>query len=49
MSAEPTTPKGRRTRDHLVNAGRTVFARDGYVNARMSDVAVAADYSLGGQ
>ena len=43
MSAEPTTPKGRRTRDHLVNAGRTVFARDGYVNARMSDVAVAAD------
>lgn len=48
MSAEPTTPKGRRTRDHLVNAGRTVFARDGYVNARMSDVAVAADSSLGG-
>lgn len=48
VSAEPTTPKGRRTRDHLVAAGRTVFARDGYVNARMSDVAEEADISMGG-
>lgn len=48
VSAEPTTPKGRRTRDHLVGAGRTVFARDGYVNARMSDVADEADISMGG-
>lgn len=48
VSAEPTTPKGRRTREHLVNAGRTVFARDGYVNARMSDVAEEADISMGG-
>lgn len=48
VSAEPTTPKGRRTRDHLVNAGRTVFARDGYVDARMSDVAEEADISMGG-
>lgn len=48
MSAEPTTPKGRRTRELLVNAGRAVFARDGYVNARMSDVAVEADSSMGG-
>lgn len=48
MSAKPTTPKGRRTREQLVNAGRTVFARDGYVNARMSDVAVEAEISTGG-
>jgi AcrR family transcriptional regulator len=48
VSAEPTTPKGRRTREHLLNAGRVVFARDGYVNARMSDVAAEADISLGG-
>lgn len=48
VSAQPTTPKGRRTRDHLVAAGRTVFARDGYVNARMSDVAQEASISMGG-
>ncbi|WP_200950170.1 MULTISPECIES: TetR/AcrR family transcriptional regulator [unclassified Nocardioides] len=48
VSAEPTTPKGRRTRDHLVNAGRVVFARDGYVSARMSDVAQEAEISMGG-
>lgn len=48
MTAEPTTPKGRRTRDHLVSAGRAVFARDGYVNARMGDVAIEADVSMGG-
>ena len=48
MAAEPTTPKGRRTREHLVNAGRSVFARDGYVNARMGDVAVEAEISMGG-
>ena len=48
MAAEPTTPKGRRTREHIVNAGRAVFARNGYVNARMGDVAVEADISMGG-
>lgn len=48
MPAEPTTPKGRRTREHLVNAGRAVFARDGYVNARMGDVAIEAESSMGG-
>lgn len=48
MTIQPTTPKGRRTRDHLVNAGRAVFARDGYVRARMGDVADEADISMGG-
>lgn len=47
-SAEPTTPKGRRTRDHLLNSARAVFARDGYVSARMSDVALEASISMGG-
>lgn len=48
MPAEPVTPKGHQTREHLVEAGRAVFARDGYVNARMSDVAADATTSLGG-
>lgn len=48
VSAEPATPKGRRTREHLLSAARTVFAREGYVNARMSDVAEEADISMGG-
>jgi AcrR family transcriptional regulator len=48
VSAEPTTPKGRRTREHLLEAAAAVFARDGYVNARMSDVADEADISMGG-
>lgn len=48
MPAEPTTPKGRRTRDQLVTAGRAVFARVGYVEARMSDVADEAKISMGG-
>lgn len=48
MPAEPTTPKGLRTRAHLVASGRAVFARDGYVNARMSDVAEEAKISMGG-
>ncbi len=48
MSAQPTTPKGLRTRAHLVASGRAVFARDGYVNARMSDVAEDAKISMGG-
>ena len=48
MPAEPTTPKGRRTRELLIDAGRDVFARVGYVNARMGDVATEADISMGG-
>ena len=48
MPAVPTTPKGRQTRDQLLLVGRRVFARDGFVNMRMSDVANEADISLGG-
>lgn len=48
MSALPTTPKGQRTRQSIVEAGRRVFARDGFVSARMSDIAEEAGLSLGG-
>lgn len=48
MAATPTTPKGQRTRQSIIAAGRKVFARDGFVGSRMSDVATAADISLGG-
>jgi len=48
VSATPTTPKGRRTRQSIVEAGRRVFARDGFVNARMSDIAEESQLSLGG-
>lgn len=48
MTAQPTTPKGLRTRAHLLESGREVFARNGYVNARMSDVAELAQISMGG-
>ncbi|MEZ5220294.1 MAG: TetR/AcrR family transcriptional regulator [Ilumatobacteraceae bacterium] len=47
MPAVPTTPKGRRTWQHLLQAARAVFARDGYVNARMADIAEEAGLSMG--
>jgi AcrR family transcriptional regulator len=43
----PTTPKGKRTRAQILAAARTVFDRDGFVNARMLDVAAVAGLSLG--
>ena len=48
MATEPTTPKGRRTRASILDAASKVFTRDGYVDARMSDVALQAGLSLGG-
>ena len=45
---EPRTPKGRRTRLAVLDAARVVFAREGYVATRMTDVAAEADISLGG-
>jgi AcrR family transcriptional regulator len=47
VPATPTTPKGRRTRQGILAAARAVFGRDGFVNARMLDVAVEAELSLG--
>jgi len=48
MPAVPTTPKGKRTQQQILDAARTIFARDGYVNARMADIASEAGLSLGG-
>lgn len=48
MAIEPTTPKGRRTRQTILDAASKVFSKDGYVDARMSDVATEAGLSLGG-
>ncbi len=43
----PATPKGVRTRALILEAARRIFARDGYVAARMSDIADEAALSLG--
>lgn len=48
MAIEPTTPKGHRTRQTILEAASRVFTKDGYVDARMSDVAREAGLSLGG-
>jgi AcrR family transcriptional regulator len=48
VSAIPATTKGLRTRRRILDAARRVFARDGYVDARMSDVAAEAGTSNGG-
>ena len=45
--AQPLTERGRRTRDNLLAAGRTVFEQRGYANTRMSDIATAAGVSHG--
>jgi AcrR family transcriptional regulator len=44
---EPRSAKGRRTRARLVEAGKVVFARDGFLNARITDIAVEAGLSYG--
>ena len=48
MATEPTTPKGQRTRQAILDAASRVFTRDGYVDSRMLDVAAEAKLSLGG-
>lgn len=43
----PGTEKGRRMRSQLLSAAREVFERDGYLNARVADIAAAAGASHG--
>jgi len=45
--AQPLTDRGRRTRENLLAAGRTVFEQRGYANTRMSDIAKEAGVSHG--
>jgi len=44
----PTTKKGRETRSKILAGAREVFAEDGYVDARMVDIAKRAGLSNGG-
>ncbi|WP_286931095.1 MULTISPECIES: TetR/AcrR family transcriptional regulator [Aeromicrobium] len=43
----PTTVRGRRTRDSLIAGAKIVFARDGYIGARLTDITVEAGCSTG--
>jgi len=43
----PTSVRGMRTRSALVGAARVVFGRDGYVNARITDISHEADVAAG--
>jgi AcrR family transcriptional regulator len=43
---EKATRKGRETDEAFRDAARAVFARDGYINARISDIAEAAGRSV---
>jgi AcrR family transcriptional regulator len=47
MEAGPRSPKGRRTRARLLEAGKVVFERDGFLQARISDIAAEAGVSHG--
>lgn len=47
MSGEPRSAKGRRTRARLLEAAKTVFERDGFLQARITDIAAEAGVSHG--
>ncbi|GAB2854594.1 hypothetical protein GCM10027176_66420 [Actinoallomurus bryophytorum] len=47
MTTARRTPRGRRTRDALVEAGRRVFERDGFLHARITDIASEAGVAHG--
>lgn len=46
-AASPLTPRGERTRAKLVSAARTVFERDGYLDARLVDITAEAGAATG--
>lgn len=43
----PLTSRGRRTRDRLLAAAEVVFVRDGYLDAKITDIAGAAGVASG--
>ncbi|HET9075854.1 MAG TPA: TetR/AcrR family transcriptional regulator [Acidimicrobiales bacterium] len=48
VAAEPgLTPRGRRTRAALVRAAAGIFERDGFVDARIADIAARAEVAIG--
>jgi len=46
-AGEPRSQKGRRTRTRLLEAAKTVFERDGFLNARIGDISETAGLSHG--
>lgn len=47
MDGEPRSAKGRRTRARLLEAGKSVFEQDGFLQARITDIAAEAGVSHG--
>jgi AcrR family transcriptional regulator len=47
MNAEPKSNRGRLTRQKLLTAGKKVFERDGFLQARVADIAAEAGVSHG--
>lgn len=47
LPEDPPTAKGRRTQSALVRAAREIFARDGFVEARIGDIASRAGVAYG--
>jgi AcrR family transcriptional regulator len=43
----PITSRGRRTRDRLLEAAEVVFTRDGYLDAKITDIAATAGMASG--
>lgn len=46
-AAGSLSPKARRTRESLIKAARVVFSRDGFVDARISDITAQAGMAYG--
>ena len=46
-NGEARSAKGRRTRARFIEAGKVVFARDGFLTARIADIAAEAGVSYG--
>ncbi|GGU14897.1 TetR/AcrR family transcriptional regulator [Nocardioides albus] len=47
VGRHPVTRRGARTRQGLIEAARVVFERDGYLNARLTDITIEARCSTG--
>jgi AcrR family transcriptional regulator len=47
IGATPSTARGRRTRAQLLDAARVVFERDGFLDARVADIAAVAGIAHG--
>ncbi|MCM3883378.1 TetR/AcrR family transcriptional regulator [Frankia sp. R82] len=46
-SVRPLSAKGTRTRARLIDAAKTIFERDGFLEARIADIAQTAKIALG--